>query len=100
MMHWEHFDIIDYNLWDIYEDLLDGDHPFRDVSLVLDGDFQQILPIILYNNHCIIITSYLQYTVIWGILEFLLLHHNMYLDAASSPTNHELACFMVIMYVL
>ncbi|KAM3238168.1 hypothetical protein P3L10_013198 [Capsicum annuum] len=86
MMHIYCFEALDKTLRDIlkFEDISNLDRPFGGKTVVLGGDFRQILPVITKGNKQDIVNATLNSSYLWADCHLLKLIKNMRLEG-----NHE-----------
>ena len=69
-----------------------SDIPFGSITIVLGGDFAQILPVVLHASRTATIQACLQHSPIWHHLEVLHLVQNMRI--INTPANQEFLTFV------
>ncbi|KAM3393921.1 hypothetical protein P3S68_002922 [Capsicum galapagoense] len=82
MMHRYCFEALDKTLRDIlrFEDISNLDRPFGGKTVVLGGDFRQILPVITKGNRQDIVNATLNSSYLWANCHLLKLTNNMRLE--------------------
>jgi len=66
-----------------FQDVCGSDALFGGLTVVFEGDFQQILPVIEKGSRPEIVGACLQRCYIWSSLQILHLHQNMHLNVES-----------------
>ena len=77
--HWHAVETLDRTL----HDLRDIDKPFGGVTLLMGGDFQQMLPIIPKGSQEEILDATITWSYLWKDINVLHLHQNMWLRGDS-----------------
>jgi PIF1-like helicase len=57
-----------------FRDWCDSDKPFGGLTIVFDGDFQQILPVILKGSRAQIVGACIQRSILWKKITVLQLY--------------------------
>jgi hypothetical protein len=79
MQHYHNMEAVDRTFRDI---LNNSEKPFGGLTIVLGGDFRQILPVVIKGSRGQTVASCIQCSVLWSLVKVLHLHQNMQLNTA------------------
>ncbi|XP_074328250.1 uncharacterized protein LOC141666153 [Apium graveolens] len=91
MQHRYTFECLDRSLKDIMK-VVDPECyaiPFGGITVVLGGDFRQILPVITYGYHADIVAACITRSLLWSICQVFFLIENMRLKQGESDSESE-----------
>ncbi|XP_074352274.1 uncharacterized protein LOC141691434 [Apium graveolens] len=91
MQHRYIFECLDRSLKDIMK-VVDPERyvmPFGGITVVLGGDFRQILPVITYGDRVDIVAACITRSRLWSICQVFLLTENMHLKQGESDSESE-----------
>ncbi|XP_074342257.1 uncharacterized protein LOC141679740 [Apium graveolens] len=91
MQHRYAFECLDRSLKDIMK-AVDPERyamPFGGITVVLGGDFRQILPVITYGDRADIVAACITRSRLWSICQVFLLTENMHLKQGESDSESE-----------
>ncbi|XP_074326976.1 uncharacterized protein LOC141664918 [Apium graveolens] len=91
LQHRYAFECLDRSLKDIMK-AVDPERyamPFGDITVVLGGDFRQILPVITYGDCADIVAACITRSRLWSIFQVFLLTENMRLKQGESDSESE-----------
>jgi ATP-dependent DNA helicase PIF1 len=105
IMHHYFFEAFDRTMHDImsYDGVDNTDKPFGGLSVVLGGDFRQILPVIRKGCRQDILTSFINSSKLWSHCKVLALTTNMRLPVSTVRAeqveirNSSIGCFLLEM---
>lgn len=80
-------------------DIRDNPNPFGGITVVLGGDFRQILPVVPKGVREEIVSASLRRSYLWDEIQVLTLNLNMRLNT-SDPRNADFANFLMEVTVL
>ena len=86
MMHKMAFETLDRTL----RDILDNDHPFGGLIIVMCGDFRQLLPVVPKGSRPQIVMASIKESYIWQHIQIFHLRINMRTQDVSAQQNAEL----------
>ena len=86
MMHKMAFETLDRTL----RDILDNDHPFGGLIIVMCGDFRQLLPVVPKGSRPQIVMASIRESYIWQHIQIFHLRINMRTQDVSAQQNAEL----------
>ncbi|XP_017239732.1 uncharacterized protein LOC108212518 [Daucus carota subsp. sativus] len=91
MQHRFAFECLDRSLRDIMKavDPLNATKPFGGITVVLGGDFRQILPVIPQGDRSQILSACITRSRLWNICTIFLLKRNMRLDKGNSQQETD-----------
>ncbi|XP_074363403.1 uncharacterized protein LOC141703913 [Apium graveolens] len=91
MQHIYAFECLDRSLKDIMKDVDPKRYamPFGGITVVLGGDFRQILPVITYGDRADIVDACITRSRLWSICQVFLLTENMRLKQGESDSESE-----------
>ncbi|XP_074337035.1 uncharacterized protein LOC141674212 [Apium graveolens] len=96
MQHRYAFKCLDRSLKDIMKSIDPARYkmPFRGITVVLGGDFRQILPVIIYGDRANVVAACITRSKLWLICHIFLLTHNMRVrQGQSDPDSEDLKLF-------
>ncbi|WOH14596.1 hypothetical protein DCAR_0934116 [Daucus carota subsp. sativus] len=91
MQHRFAFECLDRSLRDITRssDESRSNLPFGGITMVLGGDFRQILPVIPHADRAVILEACITRSRLWNICQIFILKKNMRLNKGTSPSEIE-----------
>lgn len=97
------FDAVDRTFRDIIKSsslIAEGDKPFGGKTVILGGNFRQILPVVPKGNREHIVVASLHKSTLWNHCELRLLHQNMRLESFAAEPNLHLKIKAFAQWVL
>ncbi|XP_074377209.1 uncharacterized protein LOC141718724 [Apium graveolens] len=91
MQHCHAFECLDRSLRDLMKVVYPKHYhiPFGGITVVLGGDFRQILPVIPYGDRADIVSANITRSRLWAACKVFILKHNMRLSKGNSDERNE-----------
>lgn len=91
MQHRYAFECLDRSSRDIMKSMDPArmNMPFGGITVLLGGDFRQILPVITYGERAEIVSACITHSRLWSICKILILCKNMRLNKSTSISEMQ-----------